>query len=178
MLIARHGVGVFVASDIRRRPFRIDPNGLGSIREVLEIMELRSGIEIEGAGLAAERGSAAAIAAIGKALAEIEAAMARGDAAIDEDFAFHIAIANAAGNEQFPRFLDFLGRHIIPRQSVRVTAIQPDQQRQYLATIQAEHRDIHEAIRRHDPEAARQAMRTHIGHSLERYRRLAAEAEA
>ena len=51
-----------------RRPFRIDSDGLSSLREVIEVMELRTGIEIEAAGLAAERGSAAQIRRIGECL--------------------------------------------------------------------------------------------------------------
>jgi DNA-binding FadR family transcriptional regulator len=47
--------------------------------------------------------------------------------------------------------------------------------RAYLELIQEEHRRIFEAIRDHDPAAAREAMRRHLTRSLERYRKLAAE---
>ena len=51
-------------------------------------------------------------------------------------------------------------------------------QRAYLELLQAEHRRIVEAIREHDPKAAREAMRRHLGRSLERYRKLVAEQQA
>src|SRR5512138_2792437 len=51
LVLTRQGVGAFVA-DHARRPFRIDPVKLHSLREVLEVMELRTGIEVEAAGLA------------------------------------------------------------------------------------------------------------------------------
>src|ERR1044071_796069 len=54
LVITRQGVRAFVA-DSPRRPFRIEADELGTLREVLQVMELRTGIEIEAAGLAAER---------------------------------------------------------------------------------------------------------------------------
>ena len=42
----------------------------------------------------------------------------RGRSAVDEDLAFHRAIADATGNPEFPRFLQFIGRHLIPRRTV------------------------------------------------------------
>src|ERR1700720_3312974 len=54
LLITRQGAGAFVAEG-GRRPFRINAGELRSLREVIEVMELRTGIEIESAGLAAER---------------------------------------------------------------------------------------------------------------------------
>src|SRR5262249_4671285 len=64
----RQGVGAFVVSDVQRRPFRIDPGELASLAEVVSVMELRTGVEIEAAGIAAERVNAASRAKIGKAL--------------------------------------------------------------------------------------------------------------
>ena len=43
----------------------------------------------------------------------------------------------------------------------------------YLRYVNAEHESIVDAISRQDPEAARAAMRTHLGNSRERRRRLA-----
>ncbi len=167
LITTRQGVGAFVAADVRRRPFRIDPDGLRSIGEVLHLMELRMSVEIEAAGIAAERGSRAQLKRVADALADIERAIGRGEAAIDEDFAFHRAIAEATGNAQFGRFLDFLGRFIIPRQSIRVAPGDPRGQRAYLEKIQG-----------HDPAAAREAMRRHLTNGGERYRRLAADGAA
>jgi GntR family transcriptional regulator, transcriptional repressor for pyruvate dehydrogenase complex len=172
----RQGVGAFVVRDVQRRPFRIDPDGLRSIAEVVQVMELRTGVEVEAAGIAAERINAASRACIVKAIAAIEAAIARGDSAIDEDFSFHQAIAEATGNPHFTRFLEFLGRFLIPRQSVRIGLKTGEDQRSYLQRIQSEHRAIAEAICAGDAAAARRAMRRHLQGSRQRYQRLAAEA--
>jgi DNA-binding FadR family transcriptional regulator len=169
----RQGSGAFVAADASRVPFRIDPDGLSSIEDVLEVMELRLAIEVEAAALAAERITPGVLAPIGRALRAIDAAIRRGEGAIREDFAFHRAIADASGNPRFAQLLEFLGRHVIPRQSIRVSLTTAEEQRQYLLRIQKEHRRIHEAIRDGEPAEARKAMRGHLTGSLKRYRRLA-----
>ena len=97
----------------------------------------------------------------------------RGEGAVAEDFAFHRAIAEATGNRQFPRFLAFLGSHVIPRQSVRLSVDTPAERRAYLERIQHEHARIVAGISDQDPAEARRAMREHLTRSLERYRRLA-----
>ena len=176
LVVTRQGAGAFVAPDVERRPFRLAFDGLPSIGQVLDVMELRASVEVEAAALAASRGSAAARRRVARALAAIDGALTRGETAIDEDFAFHRAIAEATGNPQFPHFLEYLGRFIIPRQSIRVAAHRPEGQRAYLETFQREHAVICAAIHRQDAAAAREAMREHLGNSQQRYRRLAAEA--
>lgn len=178
LVVTRQGAGAFVASDIERRPFRLALDGLPSIEEVLDIMELRASVEVEAAGLAACRGTISSRRQVAEALADIDAALQRGGAAIEEDFAFHRAIAAATGNPQFPHFLEYLGRFIIPRQSIRVAANRPEGQRAYLETFQREHIAICEAVMEGDADAAREAMRQHLGNSQARYRLLAAEAAA
>src|SRR5260221_631541 len=109
-------------------------------------MELRLGVEIESAGLAAERASKADVRAIAAALQEIEEMAREGKSAVDEDLAFHRAIAEAARNPEFARFLQFIGRHLIPRRSVSGLPERMGGQRAYLALIQEEHRRIADAI--------------------------------
>jgi len=178
LIVTRQGAGAFVAADADRRPFQLAFDGLPSIAEVLDVMELRASVEVEAAGLAAERGSPAARKRVGAALKAIDAALDRGEGAIAEDFAFHRTIAAATGNPQFAHFLEYLGRFIIPRQSIRVAAHRPEGQRAYLETFQREHAAIATAIVARDADAAREAMRRHLANSQARYRRLAAEATA
>jgi DNA-binding FadR family transcriptional regulator len=172
----RQGVGAFVAADVSRRPFRLDPDGLQSIDEVLNVMELRMGVETEAAGLAAERASARQVRQMADALEAIDEAIARNEAAVDEDFGFHRTIVSATANAQFGRFLEFLGRFIIPRQSIRVTTAPRVGQRPYLEKIQGEHRAIFNAIRDRKAAEAREAMRRHLTNGRERYRQLATDA--
>src|SRR5688572_27965683 len=175
LVVTRQGVGAFVSAEPQRAPFRIEPERLQSLDDILGVIELRLGVEIESAGLAAERASRAQIRTILNALNAIQEASAAGRSADDEDLGFHRAIAEATGNTEFPRFLQFIGRHLIPRRIVSGLPERMGGERAYLALIQEEHRRIYQAIESRDPRAAREAMRRHLTRSLERYRELAAE---
>jgi DNA-binding FadR family transcriptional regulator len=170
LVVTRQGAGAFVPANARR-PFRVDFDKLSSLREVLDVMELRTGIEIEAAGLAAERASAAQVRRIADCLAAIDAALGRGEDAIDQDFALHCSIADATGNPQFRRLLEHLGRLIIPRQTIRGGPGLP--RNVYGATFQREHRDIVQAIRSGAVAPARAAMRRHLLNSRKRYQKFA-----
>jgi len=74
------------------------------------------------------------------------AAIGRGDTAVDQDFAFHCEIADATGNPQFKRFLEYLGRFIIPRRKVWGRSAPPSKRVQ-LDVFQQEHEQILNAIR-------------------------------
>lgn len=172
LVVTRQGVGAFVPENARR-PLRIDFDPLAPLRTVLDVMELRTGIEIEAAGLAADRGSPSQIRKIVDCLDAVSAAMRRGEDAIAEDFALHCSIADATGNPQFRRFLEHLGRFVIPRQTIRGGPGMPP--RAYNETFQREHRDIVQAIRSGAVAQARAAMRRHLSNSRKRYQRLAAK---
>jgi DNA-binding FadR family transcriptional regulator len=162
LVITRQGVGAFVPENARR-PLRI----------VLDVMELRTGIEIEAAGLAADRASASQIRKIVDCLEAIDRAIKRNEDAIPQDFALHCSIADATGNPQFRRFLEHLGRFIIPRETIRGGPGIP--KRTYSETFQQEHREIVQAIRGGAVAGARAAMRRHLMNSRKRYQRLAAK---
>jgi len=172
LVVTRQGSGAFVAADTSRVPFRIDSADPSSIEDIFNLMELRLAIEVESSALAARRASSRQIGMVERALARIDRAIEHGDSAVNEDFAFHLAIADAAGNAQFARLLEFLGRHVIPRQSIRLTLTTPEEQRRYLMRIQSEHRRIAGAIRTRNPAGARRVMRAHLSNSLVRYRKL------
>jgi GntR family transcriptional repressor for pyruvate dehydrogenase complex len=175
LVVTRQGVGAFVSAAPQQAPFRIDAERMHDLEEILHVMELRVCVEIESAGLAAERATRAQVRAIAAALEAMDRATAQGRAAVDEDLELHRTIADATGNPQFPRFLQFIGRHLIPRHIVSGMPKTMGGQRAYLELLQTEHRRIVEAIRSRDAKAAREAMRRHLTRSLDRYRKLAAE---
>jgi GntR family transcriptional repressor for pyruvate dehydrogenase complex len=172
LVATRQGIGSFVAEQPPQALFRIEPGQAASLADALHIMELRTAVETEAAGLAAERATKSQRRAIHTALNAIDTAIERGEPAITEDFAFHAVITDATGNPQFRRFLDFLGRFIIPRSSVRIRALN---MRSYLLSFQQEHRAIVAAIESGSVEQAQSAMRSHLVNSSQRYRSLAAQ---
>lgn len=172
LLISRQGVGVFVANKRPAVPFRISADLADTAVEIMRVLELRIGVEVEGAGLAAERCSEAQ-------WEEIDKTLALGDAALDVDeasnwdFEFHLTIARATNNPYFHQFLEFLGPRVIPRLRLRDRYASEDSRGDYLRGIQGEHRRIAHAIKRRNVLDAREAMRFHLSGSLERYRMLA-----
>lgn len=173
LVVTRQGVGAFVADQVRR-PFRVEFDERSPLHEVLNVMELRTGVEIEAAGLAAERASPVQVRRIVDKFDAIQAAIDRGESAVDEDFAFHCAIAGATGNPQFRRFLEYLGRFIIPRRSMWKGAASVER-RLELGTFQKEHEQIVQAIKASAVSQARAAMQRHLLNSRQRYQKLAAE---
>jgi len=173
LVVTRQGAGAFVSNDPRRQSYMIDPEGLGSLSSVIEVMELRMAVEAEAAAIAAERASSAQLKTIRQAQKLFGKAAARGERGVNEDFAFHDAIAVATQNSRFVEFLHFLGRLIIPRQSVR-TFEDTHALRSYMHRIEREHQAILEAIEAHAPNKARDMMRRHLIGGRDRYRQLLA----
>jgi GntR family transcriptional repressor for pyruvate dehydrogenase complex len=172
LVIARQGAGVYVAEHDQRRPFRIDPKALTSLDNVLDLMELRTGLESEAAALAAQRRTAADVQNLDRALAAIDEALRTGSDAAQADFAFHRAIMVATHNAYFVDFLRYLGQFITPRQSVRAMAVPPAGRAVYLRRVQVEHRLIRNAIADRNETAARKAAQQHLRNSRKRYGKL------
>lgn len=180
LVVTRQGLGAFVATEAHKTAFRIvsgPKDEPGSISNVVSVLELRLAVEVEAAALAAERADRRQIAQIATALADIDTAVASGGSAVAEDFSLHRAIAQATHNPQFASFLDFLGRHFIPRQTIRAAEASEAEQRAYLERIQKDHTRIVEAIRSGNSKDARNAMRAHLTKSLQRYRGMADERQ-
>ena len=171
MVEARQGAGVFVLKYAAPSAPPFDNLDVEKISHMIEMLELRSSVEIEAAGLAAARCSAAQEEEIMQRLLAVEALSAEGHATVEADLNLHLAIADATNNRRFRDFLEMLGRNMIPR-----TALQRSDKEAappaYMAQIAAEHRAIFNAIAARDEDGARAAMRTHLKGSLQRYRGL------
>ena len=160
LLVARQGSGVYVAAPAAARPLVFDPAVLERLDTVLHIVEVRRALESESAALAAERATPVQRQAIADALARVDASVASGSAGIDEDMAFHQAIADASGNPQFPRLLRHLEQYL--RDAMAVTRSNESLKPEFMAQVRREHLAIAEAIGRADPAAARAAAAEHM----------------
>ena len=169
----RHGIGTFVVGLGDTASFRISPDQLGTLQDVIAVLELRIAVETECAALAAVRRSPENLQTLRDALKTFIAALEEGRDAVGPDFQFHLEIARATQNHHFVDLMATLGGMMIPRARLDPpTPLTPDRQA-YLRRVNAEHESIVEAIARQDPEGARAAMRTHLANSRERRRRLA-----
>jgi DNA-binding FadR family transcriptional regulator len=174
MVETRHGIGTFVLGHGDASSFRIPATQLATLKDVISVLELRIGVETESAALAAMRRTPANIKALRSALQAFTQALAQGRDAVGPDFQFHLEIARATQNARYADLMATLGGTMIPR--ARLEAAQPPtpESKDYLRRVNLEHESILRAIEQQDPEAARAAMRTHLGNSKERRQRIAA----
>lgn len=154
----RQGSGAYVLEP-PTRPFRIEAAALGGVNFVLKVLELRLGPEAEAAALAAHRAKPADIRRIRAALDHFATAIRTGGTAVEEDLAFHQAVADAAGNELFTSFAAFLQQYL--REGVTVSH-RCSLSRGALEGVIKEHQHILDAIAAHDSNTAREAARQHL----------------
>lgn len=176
IVATRHGIGTFVLEKLNKPEFGIKAGAITTIRDVLAMLELRISIETEAAALGAIRHKEKDLHAMRRALDSFHDHLGSGKATVRPDFQFHLAIARAAANDHFSNILNHLGPSAIPRARFLINERQPHE-REYLVRISNEHEDIYDAVARRDPEAARAAIRNHLGNSRERMRRVFQIAE-
>jgi DNA-binding FadR family transcriptional regulator len=164
----RTGSGIYVVqpgarAGMAQTPVPYDPAEWGP----LELMRARELVEGEVAALAARNAKKVQIAAIASALARMQEQAGQGVAPRAGDEAFHNAVAQACGNEVLrdtvhgywrarsgPLF-ERLGDHFENPASWKAAL--------------GEHATVLEAIRAHDPMAARAAMQSHLKKAYTRY---------
>lgn len=168
-VISRQGAGVFVADVRPPKSFEINLSEAEKLQEVLSVLELRRGVEVEAAGLAASRRTEEDLARLEACFEKVgEEIVACGDY-VDADFRFHQAIARATQNPYYSEFLAFLGPFIIPHLWIGHRFATKQQREKYARKVQAEHKRILMTIRDQDPAAARSAMRKHVSNSIKEY---------
>lgn len=168
---ARQGAGVFVISQSMPSSSMLKSFSPNKISSIIELLELRTAVEVEAAALAAKRRSPAQEGAILEACGEMRALIEVGESTVEADFEFHMAIAAATNNRRFSEFLELMGNRVIPRQRLE-SSEEEAATRRYLQQILAEHEKICRAISDQDEKGARDAMRLHLEGSGNRYREL------
>lgn len=157
LVTTRQGSGTFVQ---KRPPGELTQFAyVSDIAALLRCMEVRMTIEARAAGLAAERRTTAELQRIERALKMLrdEPRNAKPEA----DFEFHLAIADACGNELFAQVLESLSQIVMETIGVAHGITRAGSQERTLRVIE-EHEAIVEAIRRQDAEGASLSMRYHL----------------
>ncbi len=159
LVYSRQGAGSFV----KARP----PEGLikfaqpSDVAGLLRCFEARLPFEGAAAALAAQRATPEDVSKIEHNLLELEAAMNSEAIAHQADFAFHLAVAKATGNDFFVSILTSLNSAITSGIQVNLNITQrgsPDR----IQKVCEEHRAIFDAISTGDATGADLAMRYHI----------------
>lgn len=167
----RHGIGTFVLAQSDAPSFRISPEQLGTLRDVIALLELRISVETEAAALAAVRRSEENLTNLEQALKAFGNAVESGRDAVAADFEFHQEIARSTQNPHFVGLMKSLGTGVIPRSRLDNPIPVEPERLAYLRRVNQEHESIFRAIAAQDVDEARAAMRTHLSNSRERHRR-------
>jgi GntR family transcriptional repressor for pyruvate dehydrogenase complex len=167
----RHGIGTFVLAQATANSFSIGDQDMATVDDVIAVLELRISLETEAAGLAALRAKPEHLENMCIALETFNTAIHASSDAVPSDFQFHMEVANATGNRHFAELMTYLGTRIIPRTRINTAAQAPEGREAYLSRVHSEHESIYNAIRHHEPESARAAMRLHLSNSRDRLRK-------
>lgn len=163
----RTGSGIYVLqprSRSGRAPSAVsDPAEWGP----LELMRARELVEGEVAALAARHARKNHIAAIASALAQMQEQAAAGIVPRDGDEAFHLAVARGCGNEVLSDTV--LGYWKARRGPLFERLGDYFENPASWSAALVEHSAVLEAIRSHDPAAARDAMQGHLKKAYTRY---------
>lgn len=171
LIDVRQGDGTYLKRvDSPLLPLAIEWGLMLGAKQSQDLVEARSELEILVAGLAAERRDDEALE---RMRAELDVMRSTGDTDtfVAADVAFHLRVAEAAGNDSILRIM----RSIRSLMEVWITRV--------MSTPGArpptwdEHQAVFEAIARRDPEAARSAMIAHMEGATSRLLGTLAEAE-
>lgn len=121
-----------------------------------ELIEVRSGLEIQAATYAATRADDEQIAALGRHIEVMKASLDDLDRFVEADVRFHLVIASSADNVVLRDLLQSV------RSLLRLWVERGLRDREQGETALTEHVAIYEAIAAHDAAAARAAMEVHM----------------
>ncbi|NYE22195.1 FadR/GntR family transcriptional regulator [Pigmentiphaga litoralis] len=166
---SKQGRGLQVIANAPLSVLRIQAAGHDTA-QILGIVELRRGVEIEAAALAAERRTATDLIDIRAALDAMAEAIATGDVTlgVEADLGFHRAIARATRNDNYILFFDFMA--VLLRKNIEVSRRRSSKVSGRGAQAQKEHAKVFAAIEKGDPDMARQFARIHIVNTEARLR--------
>jgi len=166
----QHGVGTFVLDMPAPEGFNVGPATIALLSDVLDLLDFRISLEVQAAGMAAERATPQALAELEQALQELLQGPEKSGSTINADFQFHLKIAKAAANPYLIDIMKHLGTKLIPRTRMNSAYTGQSNRSTYLAGINAEHQQIYDAIASRQVDAARAAMFLHLSNSRMRLR--------
>jgi GntR family transcriptional regulator, transcriptional repressor for pyruvate dehydrogenase complex len=159
LIEVRHGAGSFVrsakASEIEKPVLELIAMQADRIGEVFELRRL-----IEGwcCAQAARRARKADLGALRERLGRMRALALTDPAWEENDLQFHVAIARSTGNPVATRIIELLRESFSAL--YRLKDVIPNLEDKEL--VWRHHRDVYDAIRRRDPEAAKSAIVAHM----------------
>ena len=167
----RRGAGSYVLTPPAEPSAGWPGRPVRTLEERQSLLELRTGIEAEAAGLAASRRAPEDLAAMRDALESFRSASDGPAAALAQDFAFHRAVAAASANPYLLELIDALGPVMIAMPRRRLESGSGSSEGDgsaLLAAAHHEHAAVLTAIEEGDARTAASAMRLHLAGSRRR----------
>jgi GntR family transcriptional repressor for pyruvate dehydrogenase complex len=167
---ARQGSGVFVLEQ-RAAPLDLSVDRHGAAvpemkAKVLHIVVVRRAVEVEAAGLAARHATPEQVEVMRSMLRGIDEAVDAGGDGVEEDLAFHRAIADASANPVLATTVGYLGE--VLRTGMQVTRANEARRADFAADVRREHAAILAAVAAGDRAAARRSARVHLDNAARR----------
>ncbi|HEX8072331.1 MAG TPA: FadR/GntR family transcriptional regulator [Pyrinomonadaceae bacterium] len=159
VLQSRQGAGTFVVQSdgpptLDSSPLRLMASLHGFTSN--EMFEARRALEMAVAGLAAERATGEQMATMAEEIAGMYASLDNPEQYLVHDMRFHQTVAAASGNRILTALMNMVAKVLF---DARIKTVKRAQDLKQSAEM---HRVIYRAIREHNPEAARIAMRDHL----------------
>lgn len=168
ILDIRPGVGIFLVEDgsdviLSKINSILDRRGV----YMVELLELRQGVESQAAYLAASRATEQQKSSIREACRDLEKAVVSGEVGSEEDFRFHLSVVEASGNQMLGQVIELVsGRFKDGLEESRKESLSvPGQSKKILL----EHEEILNAIEAGEAEEARDSMWRHLENVRIRY---------
>jgi len=161
LLEIKSGEGTFIKqSDVNSI---IQPLALLLLMErdtALEILQVRKGLEVEAAGLAAVNASDSDIKKLGKIIDDMEKQMQKSALGEFTDWEFHFALAHATGNTLLVRLMNTISDTM--QKTIKINREKLFKTEGNQQILFKQHYDVFVAVRNRDVEAARNKMYEHL----------------
>lgn len=167
---AKQGVGAFVSSIQERTAFRISPACFEKRRQLAQFLQLRTGVQAEASGLAAERRSEGQLREIACHLDAMYEAISLGEKGaeqrVDAEAAFYRNITEASGNEYYVEFIAMIEARLM--EELRSVVVKNARAAEWGRSVLQEHRAVYEALAASDAAAAQNTTRIHFERAAKR----------
>lgn len=168
---SRRGVGAFIADPSQRSAFRISPACFEKRKQIVQLLQLRTGVQAGASAITADTRSEEQMAEIESIYARMAATDALGpDAALEErvdlELLLYRTITEASGNPYYVDVVAMIESNI--QNNLRSAFLKNAAATEFGSAILSEHRAVLDALGKKNSEAARLATRTRFERAAER----------
>ncbi|HOP63487.1 MAG TPA: FadR/GntR family transcriptional regulator [Spirochaetota bacterium] len=137
---------------------------------IVEILEVRKGLEVEAAGLAALNATDDDIRKMGKIIDEMEREMQKSSLGEVSDWKFHFSLVHASKNSLMVRLMNTISDTM--QKTIKINREKLFKKPGNQQTLFRQHYEVYVAVRNRDVEMARQKMYEHLKYAEEEMKQL------